>query len=142
MRLTALQAWVHASTVRRAVSTGIASFSLRVRAISINPVRIPPLARFSRVCHGPAAYPHWLRLLVACHRRFVRPRSYVGPRNAQCRVAETMPVECFVNATGAERMTSDSARATAPLAGAGLFAALGWGALTGRSLPFMHWASS
>jgi hypothetical protein len=45
--LTALQACVYASTVRRAVSTGVASFSLRVRTISIDPVRVAPLARFS-----------------------------------------------------------------------------------------------
>ena len=51
--------------------------------------------------------------------------SDLAMRNAL--VAETVPVERFVSAMGAERMTSDSARALAPLAGAGLFVALGMG---------------
>ena len=51
--------------------------------------------------------------------------SDLATRNAL--VAETMPVEHFVSAMGAERMTSDSARAVAPLVGAGLFIALGMG---------------
>ncbi|HEY6431126.1 MAG TPA: MFS transporter [Acetobacteraceae bacterium] len=51
--------------------------------------------------------------------------SDLAMRNAL--VAETVPVERFVSAMGAERMTSDSARAMAPLAGAGLIAAVGMG---------------
>lgn len=51
--------------------------------------------------------------------------SDLAMRNAL--VAETVPVERFVSAMGAERMTSDSARAAAPLAGAGLIAVLGMG---------------
>ena len=51
--------------------------------------------------------------------------SDLATRNAL--VAETMPVEHFVSAVGAARMTSDSARVVAPLVGAGLFVTLGMG---------------
>jgi hypothetical protein len=63
-------------------------------------------------------------IIIAALSGLVR-MSDLAMRNAL--VAETIPVERFVSAMGAERMTSDSARALAPLAGAGLFAALGMG---------------
>jgi MFS family permease len=63
-------------------------------------------------------------IMIAALSGLVR-MSDLAMRNAL--VAETMPVERFVSAMGAERMTSDSARAAAPLAGAGLFVALGMG---------------
>jgi MFS family permease len=63
-------------------------------------------------------------ILIAALSGLVR-MSDLAMRNAL--VAETVPVKRFVSAMGAERMTSDSARAAAPLAGAGLFAALGMG---------------
>lgn len=63
-------------------------------------------------------------IIIAALSGLVR-MSDLAMRNAL--VAETVPVERFVSAMGAERMTSDSARAAAPLAGAGLFIALGMG---------------
>jgi MFS family permease len=63
-------------------------------------------------------------IIIAALSGLVR-MSDLAMRNAL--VAETVPVERFVSAMGAERMTSDSARAAAPLAGAGLFVALGMG---------------
>lgn len=63
-------------------------------------------------------------IIIAALSGLVR-MSDLAMRNAL--VAETVPVERFVSAMGAERMTSDSARAVAPLVGAGLFATLGMG---------------
>lgn len=63
-------------------------------------------------------------IIIAALSGLVR-MSDLAMRNAL--VAETVPVERFVSAMGAERMTSDSARAAAPLAGAGLFVTLGMG---------------
>ncbi len=54
----------------------------------------------------------------------VRP-SDLAMRNAL--VAETMPVDRLMAAMGASRTTSDFARITGPLAGAGAFAAFGMG---------------
>lgn len=74
------------------------------------------------------AFAHLLRpayvIVVAALSGLAR-MSDLAMRNAL--VAETVPVNRFVSAMGAERMTSDSARAAAPLAGAGLFVALGMG---------------
>lgn len=62
--------------------------------------------------------------IIAAIAGLVRPAD-LAMRSAL--VAETMPPDRFVSAMGASRTTSDSARAVAPLVGAGLFVTLGLG---------------
>lgn len=62
--------------------------------------------------------------IIAAIGGLVRPAD-LAMRSAL--VAETMPTDRFVSAMGASRTTSDSARAVAPLVGAGLFVTLGLG---------------
>ncbi len=74
------------------------------------------------------AFAGWLEpayaMLIAGAGGLIRS-SDLAMRNAL--VAETLPPDRFVSAMGAARTTSDSARVMAPMAGAGLFAAVGIG---------------